>query len=233
MQCFCSQGEPDDISRNNQLGRRIPTCRLVREEPVLTIGGLQRPIEPARGAQLVQPSAVEFERIALPHAAAALSLARALVRREADAEDVVQEAFMRAFKYFRGFSGGHPRAWLLSIVRNVAYAILRKNGQTELVEGFDEERDPSPSPWSSEARPETPESTLLRAIDAEAVQRALQSLPAEFREVVVLRELEQCSYKEIADIVHVPMGTVMSRLSRARKALHTRLSSHGEGGAKG
>ncbi len=182
---------------------------------------------------MVQPSAAEFERLALPHAAAALRLARALVRRDADAEDVVQEAFMRAFKYFRGFSGEHPRAWLLSIVRNVAYAILRKNGQTELVEEFDEEREPSPSPWSSEVRPETPESTLLRAVDAGAVQTALEGLPAEFREVVVLRELEQCSYKEIADIVQIPMGTVMSRLSRARKALHTRLSAHRDGGTEG
>jgi RNA polymerase sigma-70 factor (ECF subfamily) len=173
---------------------------------------------------LVQPSAEEFERVALPHAQAALSLARALVRSDADAEDVVQEAFMRAFKYFRGFSGEHPKAWLLSIVRNVAFAFLRKGGQTDLVENFDEEREPFPSPWSSEARPETPETALFRAVDTETVQRALRTLPAEFREVVVLRELEQCSYKEIADIAQIPIGTVMSRLSRARKLLHTRLS---------
>jgi RNA polymerase sigma-70 factor (ECF subfamily) len=179
---------------------------------------------------LVQPSAEEFERVALPHAAAALSLARALVRSDADAEDVVQEAFMRAFKYFRGFSGVNPRAWLLSIVRNAGYAFLSKNGRTEPVEAFDEERDPSPSPWSSEARPETPEAALLRAVDTKAVQAALGTLPAEFREVVVLRELEQCSYKEISDIAHIPIGTVMSRLSRARKLLHTRLS---EGRAEG
>lgn len=173
---------------------------------------------------MVQLSAEEFERIALPHAPAALSLARALVRNDADAEDVVQEAFMRAFKYFRGFSGEHPRAWLLSIVRNVAYAVLRKKRQAEPVDAFDEERDPAPSPWSSEERPETPESGLLRAVDSKAVQQALGALPAEFREVVVLRELEQCSYKEIADIAQIPIGTVMSRLSRARKLLHTRLS---------
>jgi RNA polymerase sigma-70 factor, ECF subfamily len=173
---------------------------------------------------LVQPSAEEFERVALPHAQAALSLARALVRNDADAEDVVQEAFMRAFKYFRGFSGEHPRSWLLSIVRNVSFALLRKGRQTEPVEAFDEEREPAPSPWSSETRPETPESALLRAVDTEAVQLALGTLPAEFREVVVLRELEQCSYKEIAEIAQVPIGTVMSRLSRARKLLHTRLS---------
>ena len=176
------------------------------------------------------PSAEEFERVALPHAAAALSLARALVRSDADAEDVVQEAFMRAFKYFRGFSGINPRAWLLSIVRNVGYASLAKSRRAEPVETFDEERDPSPSPWSSEERPETPEAALLRAVDTEAVQAALQTLPTEFREVVVLRELESCSYKEISDIAKIPIGTVMSRLSRARKLLHTRLS---EGRASG
>ncbi len=182
---------------------------------------------------MVQPSAEEFERFALPHAAAALSLARAVVRNDADAEDVVQEAFMRAFKYFRGFSGDHPRAWLLSIVRNVGYALLRKNRQTDPVENFDEERDPLPSPWSNEARPETPDVALLRDVDTAAVRRALGTLPAEFREVVVLRELEECSYKEIADIAQIPIGTVMSRLSRARKLLHTRLSETDEGRATG
>ena len=182
---------------------------------------------------MVQPSAEEFERIALPHAQAALSLARALVRSDADAEDVVQEAFMRAFKYFRGFSGEHPRAWLLSIVRNVAYALLHKDGQSEPVEGFDEEREPAPSPWSSEARPESPEAALLQAIDSEAVRQALGTLPTEFREVVVLRELQECSYKEIADIAQIPIGTVMSRLSRARRLLHDRLSEGDGGRAKG
>ncbi len=181
----------------------------------------------------MKTSAEEFERFALPHAAAALSLARAVVRSEADAEDVVQEAFMRAFKYFRGFSGEHPRAWLLSIVRNVGYSVLRKKAQTEPVGEFDEEREPAPSSWSNEARPETPEGALLRAVDRADVQRALETLPAEYREVVVLRELEECSYKEIADIAHIPIGTVMSRLSRARRLLHTRLSEAEVGRARG
>ena len=174
---------------------------------------------------------MEFERVALPHARAALTLARALVGTETDAEDVVQEAFMRAFMYFGGFSGEHPRAWLLSIVRNVGYAVLRKSGQLELADAFDEELQPVASPWSAGARPETPESALLRAIDTDAVQRAVGALPAEFREVVVLRELEHCSYKEIADIAQIPIGTVMSRLSRARRLLHKRLSESG-GSAK-
>jgi len=180
---------------------------------------------------LAHSPAEDFERLALPHARAALTLARTLVRNDADAEDVVQEAFMRALKYFRGFSGEHPRAWLLSIVRNVGYALLRKNGRAEPVEAFDEEREPAPSPWSSEARPDTPEALLLKSVDGEAVQRALATLPAEFREVVVLREVEQCSYKEIADIADVPIGTVMSRLSRARKLLQARLSEGEQGRA--
>jgi len=179
---------------------------------------------------LVPSSAEEFERIALPHARAALTLARALVRGEADAEDVVQEAFLRAFKYFRGFAGEHPRAWLLSIVRNEGYALLRKRGLTEAVGTFDEERDPAPSPWSSEARPETPEAALLRAVDSRSVQEALGTLPAEFREAVVLREIEQCTYREIAEIVDIPIGTVMSRLSRGRKLLYAQLSAQ-KGGA--
>ena len=179
---------------------------------------------------MVLPSAEEFERFALPHAGAALSLARALARNDADAEDMVQEAYMRAFKYFRSFSGTNPRAWLLSIVRNVGYALLRRNGQTEPVADFDEDRDAVSSPWSSEAMPETPEATLLKAADAEAVRRALGALPPELREVVVLRELEQCSYKEIAEIAQIPIGTVMSRLSRGRRLLHATLSASPQGG---
>jgi len=174
---------------------------------------------------LEQPSAEDFERIALPHARAALSLARVLVRSDADAEDVVQEAFLRAFKYFRGFSGGNARAWLLSIVRNEGYALLRKRGQVESVGTFDEDREPAPSPWNSEARPETPESALLRDIDGEVVRQALGMLPVEFRELLVLRELEDYSYKEIAEVTQLPLGTVMSRLSRGRKLLHTRLTT--------
>jgi RNA polymerase sigma-70 factor (ECF subfamily) len=172
---------------------------------------------------LVQPSSEEFERLALPHAAAALSLARALARNDADAEDVVQEAYMRAFKYFRGFSGANPRAWLLSIVRNVGYALLRRNGPVQPVADFDEEREAALGPWTEEL-PATPETALLKAADVEGVRRALQTLPPEFREVVVLRELEQCSYKEIAQIAAIPIGTVMSRLSRGRRLLHAELS---------
>jgi RNA polymerase sigma-70 factor (ECF subfamily) len=155
----------------------------------------------------------EFERFARPHAAAALRLARTLVRNEADAQDVLQDSFLRAFRHFRGFSGESPRAWLLSIVRNVSFTLWRKRERDDPGDfeppTLDGEPDPSPS---AEAR-------LLEACDAEQVHAALDRLPSLHREVLVLREMEDCSYREIADILGVPIGTVMSRLSRARSQL--------------
>ena len=130
---------------------------------------------------------------------------------------------MRAFKYFRGFSGEHPRAWLLSIVRNVGYSVLRKKAQTEPVGEFDEEREPAPSSWSNEARPETPEGALLRAVDWADVQRALETLPAEYREVVVLCDLQEMSYEEAASVLRCAIGTVRSRLHRGRSLLMDKL----------
>jgi len=154
----------------------------------------------------------EFERFARPHAAAALRLARTLVRNEADAQDVLQDSFLRAFRHFRGFSGESPRAWLLSIVRNVSFTLWRKRERDdpgELEPTLESEPDPTPSA----------EAQLLEACDAEQVQAALDRLPGLHREVLVLREMEECSYREIADILGVPIGTVMSRLSRARAQL--------------
>jgi RNA polymerase sigma factor (sigma-70 family) len=154
----------------------------------------------------------EFEAFARPHAAAALRLARTLVRNEADAQDVLQDSFLRAFRHFRGFSGESPRAWLLSIVRNVSFTLWRKQERNDA--GGDEtllEAEPDPGP--------SPESRLLETCDAEAVHAALDRLPNLHREVLVLREMEECSYREIASIVGIPIGTVMSRLSRARSQL--------------
>jgi len=154
----------------------------------------------------------EFERFARPHAAAALRLARTLVRNEADAQDVLQDSFLRAFRHFRGFSGESPRAWLLSIVRNVSFTLWHKRGRDEVEEpeaALEAEPDPGPSA----------EAQLLEACDAKLVHAALDRLPGLHREVLVLREMEECSYREIADILGVPIGTVMSRLSRARAQL--------------
>ncbi len=153
-----------------------------------------------------------FELIVLPHLDAAHNLARWLIRNAADAEDMVQEACLRAFAFFDGFHGEDARAWLLAIVRNTCYTWLRKNRAHELMTPFDEQIHGT----GSAARPETLE---WERIGAESLRRALDRLPAEFREILVLREVEGMSYKQIAGIAEIPLGTVMSRLARARKKL--------------
>jgi RNA polymerase sigma factor (sigma-70 family) len=154
-----------------------------------------------------------FEQSILPHMNAAHNLARWLTRNDDDAQDVVQEAYLRAFKFFGGFRGGDSRAWLLKIVRNTCYTWLQKNRRRELMTEFDEERH------STETDDSTPYAILLQNADGELVRRALEELPAKFREMLIMRELEGLSYKEIADIADVPMGTVMSRLARGRTQL--------------
>jgi RNA polymerase sigma-70 factor (ECF subfamily) len=168
---------------------------------------------------LVTSSTNLFDQIILPHLSAAYNLARWLTGNDEDAEDVTQDACLRALRFFDGFRGGDGRAWLLAIVRRTAWTWLQRNRpRTEVVE-FDEElhgaEDLSPNP----------EVTLARAGDIETVRRAIESLPPVFREVIILRELEGCAYKEIADIAGVPIGTVMSRLTRARRHLQTVLST--------
>ena len=151
-----------------------------------------------------------FTEILLSHVDSAYNLARWLVRNGADAEDVVQEAYLRAFQYSDGFRGGDARAWLFSIVRNTAYAWLRKTRAFEPVTEFDEQV----ATIGVEAP--NPEQLLLQKSDGRLVEQAMSQLPDRFREILVLRELEGLSYKEIADVMAVPMGTVMSTLSRAR-----------------
>lgn len=166
-----------------------------------------------------QTKLASFEQAVLPHLGAAYNLARWLTRNAADAEDVVQEAYLRAFKYFSGFRGGDSRSWLLTVVRNTCYTWMQQNRARELATAFDDEIDN----LSSDAA--NPETRLLSHIDTQLLKQALESLPLEFREVVVLRELEGMSYKEIADIADIPLGTVMSRLARARKRLHQYLTN--------
>src|SRR4029077_7476901 len=152
-----------------------------------------------------------FEQLVLPHLDAAFNLARWLMRGRADAEDVAQEAMMRALRFFRGFHGGDARAWLLQIVRNTCYTWLEKNRSVDLSTEFDEELHPQASV--------SPEALAIAGDNRERLTRALEELPARFREVLVLRELEGCSYKEIAAITSCPIGTVMSALARARQRL--------------
>ena len=154
---------------------------------------------------------VRFEQLVLPHVDAAFNLARWLLRRREDAEDVAQEALLRACRFFRGFHGGDARAWLLQIVRNSCYTWLEKNRPMELSVAFDEELHLQTCP--------TPETLAIAGNDRERLTRALETLPPRYREVLVLRELEGCSYKEIAAITSIPIGTVMSSLSRARRQL--------------
>ena len=158
-----------------------------------------------------------FEETIMPHLDAAYNLARWLTRNEHDAEDVAQDAVLRAFKFFGGFHGGNSRSWLLSIVRNTAYTWLQKNRKPEMATVFSEEEH------DVEDLAANPEMLLLRKADHEEIMRAVEQLAVEFREVIILRELEGMSYQEIADLVDVPIGTVMSRLARARKQLRQSL----------
>jgi len=153
----------------------------------------------------------------MPHLDAAYNLARWLTRNEHDAEDVAQDAVLRAFKFFDGFRGGNSRAWLLSIVRNTAYTWLQKNRKHEIATVFSEEKH------DVEDLASNPEVLLLKTADHQEIMRAVEQLPVEFREVIILRELEGMSYKEIAKLSDVPLGTVMSRLARARKQLQQSL----------
>lgn len=165
-----------------------------------------------------------FEQVVLPHLDAAYNLARWLIRSPADAEDVVQEACLRALRFFDGFRGGNSRAWLLKIVRNTCYSWVKKNRPTELFDEFDE------TVHSGEILRADAEAKLVSRASSEHVRKALETLPAGFREVLVLREIEELSYKEISDVTGVPMGTVMSSLSRARQRLREELGAASEKG---
>src|SRR5258705_12440736 len=156
-----------------------------------------------------------FERMVMPHQDAAFNLARWLLRSRADAEDVTQEAMVRAFRFIAGFHGVDARAWLLQIVRNACYTWLEKNRRTDLTTEFDETIHLQAQGQAAQ----TPEAAAVASNERERLMRALESLPARSREVLVLRELEGCSYKEIATITSIPIGTVMSTLARGRHGL--------------
>jgi RNA polymerase sigma-70 factor (ECF subfamily) len=161
----------------------------------------------------------------LPHLSAAYRLARYLTRNDADADDVVQEACLRALKYFGGFRGegaSQSRAWLLTIVRNMAHTWRGRHRADASATEFDE------AVHSAAVTDEHPDALLSSRDAREALAHALEHLPPEFREVIVLREIEGLSYKEISEVLDVPVGTVMSRLSRARKRLQEALTDSGK-----
>ncbi|HEX7557559.1 MAG TPA: sigma-70 family RNA polymerase sigma factor [Usitatibacter sp.] len=162
-----------------------------------------------------------FEKSVLPHLDAAYNLARWLTRNDHDAEDVVQEAYLRAFRFFDGMRAGDARPWLLAIVRNAGYSWLEKNRPAEVVALDDAGLIASDVETAGHAAPaeSNPEVIMLQSANRKLVNQALEEIPVGYREVVVMRELEDLSYKEIAAIAGIPIGTVMSRLARGRELL--------------
>lgn len=168
----------------------------------------------------------QFELVVLPHLGAAYNLARWLTGNDHDAEDVVQESYLRALRFFPGFRGSNSRPWLLTIVRNTCYTWLRRNRMDDVTTELDEDVHGVDYTTSN------PESVLLAAARSDMVTRALEELPVSLREIVILRELEGMSYQEIADVAAIPIGTVMSRLSRARTRLQKLLADANPTGAR-
>jgi RNA polymerase sigma factor (sigma-70 family) len=195
-----------DQSRSNKpFGFLLDCGNQIVGGAVLTLGG--------------KDQLVRFEQAILPHLDAAYNLARWLTRNEHDAQDMVQEACLRAFKFFDGFHGVDARAWLLTIVRNTCYTWLKQNRRGQAMTSFDEEIH------TIDEDALNPSALALKSGDLEMLKESLEQLPAEFREVIVLRDLEELSYKQIADVITVPLGTVMSRLARARSRLKQILCS--------
>jgi RNA polymerase sigma factor (sigma-70 family) len=160
---------------------------------------------------------LRFEQLILPHLDAAYNLARWLTHNDEDAQDMVQEACLRAYRFLPNFRGENSRAWLLTIVRNTCYTWIHQQHTNEV---FNEEIH------DRESEALDPEKIYIHTIDQEKLKEAIEALPLELREVTVLREFEELSYKEISGIAHIPMGTVMSRLSHARKRLQRSLANH-------
>jgi RNA polymerase sigma factor (sigma-70 family) len=169
---------------------------------------------PGETALSGEDDSARFARVVLPHLADAYGLARWLTGNRADAEDVVQEACLRAFSGIGGFKEGNARAWVMTVVRNTAYTWLGRNRSAPLVITDDFEAGER-----ADTELETPEAALIAKADAARVQSAIAALPTEFRETLVLRELQGFDYREIARMTGVPIGTVMSRLARARRRL--------------
>jgi RNA polymerase sigma factor (sigma-70 family) len=187
-----------------------------------SIGGgaiSSRPQQDPRGNGNAGDDNACFRNVVLPHLDAAYNLAHWLTGNRSDAEDVVQDASLRAFRGIRGFAGGSSRAWVLRIVRNTAYSWLRKNRPAAVVTVEDLEALEATHAKPTDLDAETPEAALIAKIDAERLRAEIEALPTPFRETLVLRDIEGLNYREIAEATEVPIGTVMSRLARARSRL--------------
>jgi len=171
-----------------------------------------------RRPDAISARGASFDDVVLPHLDAAYRLARWLMGNDEDAQDVVQEASLRAIRYFRTFAGGSGRAWFFRIVRNTCAGWHGQRGRLP-TDPFDEEHHSVREPASD------PEMLLLQTDDASVIARAMRNLPDRFHRLLVLRELEGLSYRELADALKIPIGTVMSRLSRARNALRDAVNS--------
>jgi RNA polymerase sigma-70 factor (ECF subfamily) len=220
----------NDLAAGGKSGpkRGLRSLRVARRLHVTTPAAdrVKEPGEVAQGQMWGNPDRrrqARFEAIALPHLDAACALARWLTRNDADAADVVQEAFLRAFHYFDSYRGDDARSWMLKIVRRTCYSWLERNHPADVV--------------SLEAKAEFGDAVARSAIDAEVLlesrsdlrllDRLIEALPASLREMIVLRELHELGYREIAEVTGVPIGTVMSRLHRARSLL---LRAHSQTG---
>jgi RNA polymerase sigma factor (sigma-70 family) len=180
-------------------------------------GPVQIPSHDGKSAMATgEDDKARFARIVLPHLADAYALARWITGNRTDADDVVQDACLRAFRAIWSTADGNPRAWVLTIVRNTAYTWLRKNRPAALVGVEDLEAVENAQAVSGDAEAETPETALIAKTDSAQLEAAIAALPAPFREALVLRDVQGLSYREIAEVTCVPIGTVMSRLARGR-----------------
>lgn len=184
------------------------------------------PQEAASGAQAEGAAAARFKEVVLPHLDAAYNLARFLSRDLTAADDIVQEACLRALRSFGGYRGGDAKSWLLAIVRNCSFNWIKSNRAGGVLQTPAYESGGVAEEWADET-PGTPEADLMREADIEEIRGLIEALPDPFRETLVLRELEELSYKQIAEVTGVAVGTVMSRLARARQLLSRGLARHG------
>ena len=208
--------------QNNGGNYRFETPLLSRDNPLLMAQTTPGDRAGLHSINAADRSAL-FQNTIIPHLDAAYNLARYLSRDADAAQDIVQEAFLRAYRSFDGYVGGDARSWIFAIVRNCFYAWSqetrrKRRFEKPIMDGYQDDEASMPSSQEVASEDDTPEVALIRTSQSECVRSVINVLPVDLREILVLRELEQLSYREIADIMDVPLGTVMSRLARARRA---------------